>query len=43
MWFCSAENTNWIYNLSTEATPGTYELVLEMPDGLRYHTLFSLR
>lgn len=39
-----SENTNWIYNLSTQGmTPGLYAVIIEMPDGLRYRTLISLR
>jgi hypothetical protein len=39
-----SENTNWIYNLSTHGfVPGTYEARIEMPDGVVYHTLISLR
>ncbi len=42
--FFRSENTNWIYNLATNGfMPGTYELVIEMPDGLFYHTFFSLK
>ena len=39
-----SENTNWIYNLSTQGmAPGLYLLTIEMPDGLRYRTTISLR
>ncbi len=37
-------NTNWIYNLSTQGiAPGLYVLTIQMPDGLHYRTLISLR
>jgi hypothetical protein len=39
-----SQNTNWIYNLSTkDLGPGSYELQVEMPDGLRYWTIIALR
>lgn len=39
-----SENTNWIYNLPTQGmAPGLYAVIIEMPDGLRYRTLISLR
>lgn len=39
-----SENTNWIYNLSTQGMePGLYALTIKMPDGVSYRTLISLR
>lgn len=37
-------NTNWICNLSKkDLGPGSYELLIEMPDGLRYRSIIALR
>jgi hypothetical protein len=39
-----SENTKWIYNLSTKGlSPGSYQVVIAMPDGLTYKTIIALR
>lgn len=39
-----SENTNWIYNLSTQGmASGLYALIIEAPDDGRYQALISLR
>lgn len=42
--FRFSDDGNWVYNLNTQGlSPGTYTIVIEMPDGLRYAAGFALR
>jgi hypothetical protein len=42
--FRFSDDGNWVYNLNTQGlSSGTYTIVIEMPDGLRYAAGFALR